>query len=316
MLSSLRVTPLQVVLQMQSTWTGPALKTLLLRSGLGFHLRRRECLTGAQQCAGCARQRECWYSFAFESPADLLSGSALQRRDGQNAHPFYLASAPIAQRILPPGTDLPCLLTVFGQPEPLLSRLLWALEEAGISGKWGGAFRIRSVISPLRPSVRLSADGRSGREEDLQWPHWRVPPPRAVRGVRLRFLSPLRLRIQGTLVAQPSFPEIVRALLRRIHILSGLYGSITPPAGWTLPLLEQAAQATPLTDSWSYFAEHRASGRQKRHIRIDGICGEISLAGDLAGLWPFLDLCQWIGIGASTGHGLGAYVLDHYSGTE
>jgi hypothetical protein len=304
------VTPLQLILQMESPWTGPAVKTLLLRSGLGFHLRRRECLTGAPDCAGCPRQRECWYSYAFDSPAALFAAAPLQRLDEHNAHPFYLASALSDLRTMPAGAALPCLLTVFGRTAPLLNRILNALAEAGQSARWGARFRLATVTSPLHPEVWREGAHTLVRPAEPLWPAWEIPQQRDVRAARLRFLSPLRLRIRGQLQTRPDFTGICRSLLRRIHVLAGLYGGVSAPAGWTSSLLDQAAAAIVVASSGQSFREHRNSGRQHRRIILDGVNGQITVAGDLSALWPFLEVGQWIGIGASTGHGLGAYVLD------
>jgi hypothetical protein len=295
---------------MESVWRGPALKTLLLRSGLGFHMRRRECLTGATDCKGCERQPECWYAFAFDSPAALYPEARLTRLDDHTAHPYYFASAPTFDSQLTAGTLLPCLLTLFGRAEPLLNRLLASLEEAGRSGRWGGRFRIRQVISPLVPAIRLDGGQCKRESPSAGWPAWRIPERCQVNAARLRFLSPLRLRIQGTVQRQPAFPEMIRALLRRIHVLAGLYGAATLPDDWKPPFIDQASRAVTLHQEWTYFREDRRSGRQHRRIPIDGVLGELTVAGDLTALWPFLDVGQWIGMAASTGHGLGAYVLD------
>src|ERR1035438_2789275 len=91
-LSRLRVTPLQLLLEMQTDWHGPATKTILLRSGLGYHLRERECLTQASTCQGCLRKPDCWYAFAFDTPREILPASPLKHTDAQVSHPFYLAT--------------------------------------------------------------------------------------------------------------------------------------------------------------------------------------------------------------------------------
>jgi hypothetical protein len=295
---------------MESVWRGPAIKTLLLRSGLGFHMRRRECLTGAPECTGCQRQSECWYAFAFDSPAAALSAPGLTRLDDHTAHPYFFASAPVFDRQLSAGSALPCLLTLFGRAEPLLGRLLGSLEEAGRSGKWGGRFRLRQVVSPLLPERQLEGAQCTREASSGWWPAWQIPERRPVDAARLRFLSPLRLRIQGTVQRRPAFPEMMRALLRRIHVLAGIYGAANLPGEWKPPLIEQAARAVTLQQAWTYVREDRQSGRQHRRIPMDGVLGELTVAGDLSALWPFLDVGQWVGMAASTGHGLGAYVLD------
>lgn len=65
-----------------------------------------------------------------------------------------------------------------------------------------------------------------------------------------------------------------------------------------------------MESSWRYVREDRTSGRQRCSIPFDGVLGEAPLAGDLTPLWPFLEVGQWIGLGASTGHGMGCYAAE------
>src|SRR3989442_15911923 len=89
-LRHLRVTPLQVVFLTEEQWSGPRVKTPLLRSALGFHLRERECLTKAPKCEGCLQKAECWYAAAFESSAEVMATDTLLHGDRRLPHPFYM----------------------------------------------------------------------------------------------------------------------------------------------------------------------------------------------------------------------------------
>jgi hypothetical protein len=253
---------------------------------------------------------ECWYSLAFESPSNLFPDAALHRTDARVAHPFYLASAPVWDRHLEAGAALPLLLTLAGRPSPLLGRLLESLEEAGRSGRWGGRFHVHRVVSPLNPAICFQDAERWSEAGAVAWPGWPVPERREVEGARLRFLSPLRLRIRGEMQRSPQFSSIVGALLRRLQLLAALYGGARLEGDWKAPLIRQAGNLAVAAQSWTYLREQRWSGRQGQSIPIDGMLGEIVVAGDLSGLWPFLDVGQWLGVGTSTGHGCGAYVLD------
>jgi len=311
-LDHLRLTPLQVVLQTTSEWKGPAIKAMLLRSGLGYHLRAQECLTGAAACEGCLRTSQCWYATAFDSAGNVASRSdaLLHHGDARVSHPYYLATAPLFERELAAGSFLPCLLTVFGQPDPLLSKILSALKSAGRSARWGGGFRICRYASALTPdsSTTIQRQPQIGLVGAM--PRWKPNPTASLNAVRLRFLSPLRLRIAGTVEREPAFPEIVRALLRRIHILAGLYSRVKLEQGWAQSLVDLARTAQVVHSQWTFVGETRRSGRQHRSIPIDGVLGELTVAGDLSRLWPFLDAGQWTGVGASTSHGLGCFILE------
>jgi CRISPR-associated endoribonuclease Cas6 len=303
-LQCLRVTPLQVILRMETPWHGPALKTLLLRSALGFHLRRRECLTGAPRCEGCTKKRDCWYSLAFDTPGDIISST--RGRDQNASHPFYFCAAPILGH-LASGTRLPCIFTSFGSSQPIAEKIILALQEAGATGRWGGRFRVDEVVSAVQPRIRRQSAQFAAR---TVWPPWTLGDSPSVSAVHLRFLSPLRLRIQGVVQRRPLFSEIVRALLRRLHILANLYSEVNLDRAWAEPLLAQAQDMRTLNDDWFYMSESQFSARQGANKLLDGVWGEMRVAGDLSGLWPFLDVGQWIGVGASTGHGFGCYVAE------
>src|SRR5437867_3073064 len=113
-LSHLRITPLNVVFLTEEDWAGPAVKTPLLRSALGFHLRERECLTGAASCDGCLRKRDCWYATAFESSAETCPAGALEHGDRRVPHPFYMATGEMRLE-LERGTEMQCRLGLFGK---------------------------------------------------------------------------------------------------------------------------------------------------------------------------------------------------------
>jgi hypothetical protein len=298
-LRHLRVTPLRLVLRLKSEWRGPRLKTLLLRSGLGYHLRQRECLTGAPSCDGCSQAARCWYAAAFDTPAVTHPAKPLHHAEQNRPHPFYLVAAPDERPFLPPGERLPCLLTLFGNQKELAGKILDALAAAGAAGRWGGYFDVESAGSAFGPGPSLVP--------------WRLSPVVPTRRAEIDFVSPLRLRIKGLVQREPAFPEFMRALLRRIHLLVRLYSEVDLPPNWALPLVEGARALDVRHKNWRYMCEARASGRQGRKVAFDGVFGGFIVSGELDGLWPFLDAGQWIGVGSSTSHGFGCFAAQRVS---
>ena len=61
-----------------------------------------------------------------------------------------------------------------------------------------------------------------------------------MRRMRLNFITPLRMRVEGQYQTSPSFIAIAQALLRRIHLLAALYGEGGPDSAWMHPLLAAA----------------------------------------------------------------------------
>lgn len=305
-LSRLRVTPVQLVLEAVDPWNGPRWKGLLLRSAVGFHLRQRECLTGAPTCAGCGVAADCWYAYAFETPASLASAPGLRHADLYRPHPYFLSAAPAQELELRPGATLPCLLTLMGASEPSLVRLAGALDLAGRSGRWGGRFRIARMTSPLDPRVELPVKDPPDCAAAVHWPAWKIPDESGARAIRIQTIAPLRLRRRGTLIRKPAFGDIIQALTRRVHLLAQTFAELDLPPGWADELLERANGTRLLRAEWEYDCETRFSGRQKQRIPLDGVMGTLEVSGDLGPLWAYLDLARWIGIGSSTSHGFGS----------
>jgi CRISPR-associated endoribonuclease Cas6 len=257
----------------------------------------------------------CWYAAAFDSPAQMLMPGVLPHGDRHYPHPFYMAAGELRPR-LERGTEISCMLSVFGNPNPLLGKIVDAMSEAGHSSNWGGRFRIERLVSLTNGLLRVvsrSAGFDPRRNQD--WPKWEAPSRQDAGTVTMTFETPLRLRIKGRLQSDPSFSEIIRALLRRIHLLVRLYSHVELEPGWAHGLIESAATVTTRRSHWQLIKASRMSGRQERRIPLDGWLGRVELSGSaLGGLFPFLDAGRYVGIGSGTSHGFGCYALDSGGG--
>jgi hypothetical protein len=125
--------------------------------------------------------------------------------------------------------------------------------------------------------------------------------------LRLRFLSPLRLRVDGRYCSRPSFPSLVQALVRRLNLLLALYGRGQPDPAWARPVLAQADAARLIGADFRPFLWSRFSGRQHERILMDGITGAIEVQGDLTELAGWLLLGEALYLGSGTSLGLGRY---------
>jgi hypothetical protein len=54
----------------------------------------------------------------------------------------------------------------------------------------------------------------------------------------------------------------------------------------------------------------RYSSRQKQEMTLGGVMGRWLLRGELAPLWPWLYLGQWLHLGKNATMGMGAYTLE------
>ena len=130
--------------------------------------------------------------------------------------------------------------------------------------------------------------------------------------MRLEFVTPLRMRTGGVYNRAPNFVDVAHALLRRIHLLSAIYGTGEPSTTWMKSLLAAADLLRPRRRISLYihiYPWQRLSGRQRRRIEMDGVTGVLTASGDLTELAPWFRAGEWVNAGSGTSMGLGKYKL-------
>jgi hypothetical protein len=131
-----------------------------------------------------------------------------------------------------------------------------------------------------------------------------------VRHLSLRYLSPVKIKERGQWVEVPRFGPVMKAVVRRLRLLSLVHGAGEwPHAEWG-PLLDLAETVRLEHDEtfWTgYSRRSKGSGQQE----IEGFVGQAWYAGeDLRPLLPALWLGQWLHIGKGYVLGNGRYAMD------
>jgi CRISPR-associated endoribonuclease Cas6 len=297
--ASLRVAPLRVELIPVNPLRLSQYGGAVFRGGFGQFLRKLFCTTGASGCGSCARVNECIYSTLFETPVER--DSPVLRKYPYAPHPFVLvppleAHAPAAE------------LTLIGRAIDWLPYTIQALEMVGASGRGGCAFRVACVRSSL--DRRTVYDGALRKMVGAA-PEWRAPNSESsYRCVRIEFLTPVRLRIEGRYGSTPDFGDVMRALVRRLHLLAAVHGDGAAADGaWRHEVMRNADVVRTCRTSLRSLHWERTSARQRCRINMDGLLGTIEAEGPLAPLAPYLQLGEWINVGSGTSLGMGRYRL-------
>ena len=297
--------PLRFWLEIRAPFHVPEYKGALFRGGFGRFFRDLACVTQAAQCGGCVHLATCPYSLVFETPV-IQEHMAVLRKYTHAPHPFVLVPPVDGRTLLPPGAAAPVELTLIGPGIRHLPHFIRGFEAMGESGRFGGRFRLRSVVSAVKRG-EVVYDGASRRFLKAP-PEW-TPPEEAgrVERIRLEFVTPLRIRTDGRYNARPDFVAVTHALLRRVHLLRVLYGGADPDPAWMRPLLADADRARTERADWRLYEWDRMSGRQGRRVEMDGVLGRLEAAGELTELAPYFRLGEWVNVGSGTSMGLGRY---------
>jgi hypothetical protein len=127
--------------------------------------------------------------------------------------------------------------------------------------------------------------------------------------VRLKFLTPARIRVDGDLQVGMSFELLVRNLLRRVSMLAAVHGRARLALDYR-GLIARAAAVETRTSRLRWWDWERYSNRQQTKMALGGFVGEVEYAG--AAIREFLPLIvagELLHVGAGTGFGLGRYEI-------
>ncbi|MGH9360718.1 MAG: CRISPR system precrRNA processing endoribonuclease RAMP protein Cas6, partial [Thermoanaerobaculia bacterium] len=203
-------------------------------------------------------------------------------------------------------------LLLFGRAVELQGYALLALERMARRGL--GAGRARFALE------RMDAVGDAGETRPLYEDGRPIPGAAAeprlpvLDGLpdgplALRFTTPLRLRARHEFLKSPTFRDLTFAMVRRLLELAHLHlpGALLD---WDFrPWLERAAAVRIVGEDLRWHDWERYSHRQRTRMKLGGLLGTLTVAGDLAPFAPLLRTVEVIHVGKSATFGLGKLEL-------
>lgn len=270
----------------------PPLPTTAFHGTLGHALRDIACLAPQRKdCPGCPHLPLCPYAVLFEPRPAPDAGKGVTNRAPP---PIVIApEAPAIDReplVLQQGDRLGVRLSLVGslvgQHYALVATAMRKAGARGIGLPLDGSRR------PRPPLVLEEVE----RVEDLALP---ASPAR----LRLRFVTPVRVKHDRTIRRDLDAPSLWSALTRRAALLSRLYGAgpIDLPA-------EPPFRVT--SSDLRVVGVRRYSTRQRQRIDMPGLVGPVEIEGDLAGIGPLLRFAERVQIGKATTFGLGRFAIE------
>jgi len=276
------------------------------RGIFGHSLKKIACVTRNTECPDCMLYRSCVYSYLFETPPPL--NSAKLSRYPAAPHPYLLI--PAAKTRLQKGEECRLGLTLFGHGNRHLAYVIHALKQAVDKGIGRESQRLQ-----LDSVQQLGADGWQeiytvGGALQPQ-PLWLRSVPAVPTSVTVTLHTPLRLRLEGKNIRPEAlrFTHFFSSLLRRFSLLSYFHSDEALEVDFrALKKQAESVQFEALELRWQEW--HRYSNRQRCLVPMGGVVGEFQInSSELAPLWPYLWLGQWLHTGKGSSMGLGRYSL-------
>jgi hypothetical protein len=295
----------------------PAYKGGTFRGGFGYAFKKMVCIQADwRACTPCKLGNKCPYGYIFET--SVPEDSQVLRSLHEVPTPFVIEPALDEQTAYAPGDRLAFELVLVGRGINYLPYFIVAFQELGRSGigKPPGRYSLQRIqsVHPWRHTRELVYDGVDVRvgDRDLSASSADVAGRAATLPtdwLRLRFLTPTRLKHQGQYVRQPEFHVLIRALLRRVSSLSYFHcGQLWETDYRGIIAAAEEVQATRQAVDWVDW--ERFSGRQKQRMNLGGFVGEVTYRGELGSFRPLLVLGELGHVGKACVFGNGWYELE------
>jgi len=283
-----------------------------LRGAFGHALKRSVCVTRQPECKSCALYRSCAYPAVFAPPAPERHAA---QKFSEIPAPYVIEPPPWGARVYAPGEVFCFHLVLVGgalKHLPLLVHVFQRSCAQGIGASKGTASLLAVHQLPTADTDAAAAVPvyRADTDRLLDHPALLPPPPAAVpERITLEFDTPLRLQHEGrALGAHELTPaRLLMGLVKRTALLSDLHAG--QPLALDFRALARHAESITGRHDLRWLDWGRYSSRQQREMKLGGVVGRWTLAGELTPFWPFLHLGQWLHVGKETTFGLGRYRL-------
>lgn len=127
--------------------------------------------------------------------------------------------------------------------------------------------------------------------------------------LRLKFLTPARIRVEGDLQVGMSFELLVRNLLRRVSMLAAVHGRSRLDLDYR-GLIDRAGKIETSSSALRWFDWERYSNRQQTKMNLGGFIGEVEYSGKaIEEFLPLIVANELLHLGAGTSFGLGKYEI-------
>lgn len=289
----------------------PPYKGSTFRGGFGHAFRRAVCMEREKECSGCSLRSKCVYSYVFETSVPHEVG---KQQDKEVPHPFII-EPPIDERSHYGIDDrLNFDLVLIGRAVDYMPFFIFAFEEVGRVGvgRNKGQYSLEKVIGMNNGEDTLIYDGKSHFRDDFST----IDSNDIInegeisnsQRVKLRFLTPARIKYNGKLITDANFEIVIRNLLRRLSSLAGVHCGEKWELDWK-GLIDRTKEIKTVLSDLVWKDWERYSQRQDTKLKMGGFLGEITFEGDLTEFMPFLKLGEYLHIGKGTVFGLGKYEI-------
>ncbi len=256
------------------------------RGLFGRTLRQTFCIQNRLDCADCPI-RGCLYRRIFEA----------EGQGHENYRPYIIRHTGTRE------SRVEMELVILGELASYGSSIMHLLTRME-----GREFRLRGQRHPLKLLAVTDSGGATLYRQGSQALGEPQPLsisyiPRKRKEMRLRFVTPLRLKHQGGLMGSFLLQPVLRSIYQRVNYLCSHMGR----EGSGLPPFAPAFEGCESQMRWQEM--YRKSWRQGQEMSLGGLIGDVRVIGPSAQTAGLLKLGELIQAGKQTTFGLGKYEI-------
>jgi len=291
----------------------PPFKGSTFRGGFGHAFKRLICTFRNKDCSECLLQKQCIYSYIFETPHP--EDTEALKNYTSIPHPFVIEPPINSKTHYVPDEEITFNLLLIGKAIDYLPYFIYAFTELGKIGigKKRGKFTVEEVrclsYTPNSQKALCNKTLYTSQNQILTGTCHKFQlmfPKDNTSTLSLKFLTPTRIKFNASLVSKLEFHKLIRVLLRRISNISNFHCKKKLDVDFK-GLIERAESITVKHNNLTWYDWERYSSRQDRKMKLGGLVGEITFEGNIGEFMPFIKLGEILHIGKGTSFGLGKY---------
>jgi len=273
----------------------------IFRSVFGNELRKLSCIKREQNCKVCDLKFQCIYSKIFETPIKK-NNEILQNRNFA-AHPFLFSTN---KNIYDKTRNVKLNLVLIGYTLDYLPYIYYALKRAGEIGIFKSRLKYK-IVSILAGDQEL-LQSEDSIDNDYKRDKWVLNNDSKIvyDNIKIEMVSPLRLKIGGKYQSKFGYSDFMKAGLRRLDILSKLYGKFDNKNDNILDINDLIIANKKENKHFTWQELERYSARQKTEMKLGGVVGIMDVEGEFSETeLSIIDGIEKFHIGKNTSFGLG-----------
>ena len=274
-----------------------------IRGGFGYSFRKISCVNKPKKCEECQLLKECIYIKIFEPKIFR------EEKVKDIPRPFVFEYPTNFKNFFNIDEILKFNFIIFGDVIDYFPYFLLSFIDLGNEGL--GSTREKFIIEKIRQLYPLEKEIFENSEVDINLPDKReneLLKEKDIHTIKIKFITPLKIKYEGKLVSYPEFHIFIRAILRRTFLLLKYWCGFDSKIEFN-EIIEKAKEVKISGCKLRWFDYERYSTRQREKIKHGGIIGEIEYKGDIGEFLPLIEIGSHIHIGKNTSFGLGKYII-------